>query len=146
MVKESSIGKMVRNIMENSRIINSMESALTNGKMEGSMKVSGQAMKCMAKEDLDGMMAEPMKANIIKVKIMILFFIQIIRKKVKESIPGQMEGSMKETGIMINNTAKASLLILKGRLGKEYGRKEKELNGEIKYVAERKIFHKTIFN
>ena len=79
MVKEPLCGQMARNILENFTTITSMVEESTLGVMVESMKVNGEATKCMEKAYIHGKTEDDM-----------MDFMIWIENTVKESISGQM--------------------------------------------------------
>jgi hypothetical protein len=53
----------------------------------------------------------------------------MIKSKDKEFSYGQMEGNMMVNGLMVSNMVREYIILQKGKLRKENGKKEKELDG-----------------
>jgi hypothetical protein len=122
MGKENLLGeKGVECMRENLKIIKFVGLDHLNLMIIENMKVIGKIIKWMEKENLYGLMEENM-----------LDIIKMIKKKDMAFLLGLMEENMMEIGKMEDKMVKDNFIILKLKNGKkEFGKKEKELNGQI---------------
>lgn len=97
MVMEFIHGLIIVNSKEIGKRIKSLAMEYTPGKMEESMKATGNKITCMVRGTISGLTAESMKDNML-----------MIKRMATECIHIRTDGATKECGRMENSTVKVS--------------------------------------
>ena len=116
--KESSNGKMVLDTTEIFTIIIFMVQVHTNGLIAEPLLVIGIVIKCMAVEYSHGKMEENTRDNI-----------RMIKNMDKVPFNGLMAEVTEVNGLMVNNTVKVIIKVVKEPKDTVNGEKVEELNG-----------------
>ena len=120
LVKVLMCGLMEAHMMETGQTIESKVTVLIHGLMVGNMWGNGVTTTCTATVFTSGKMADAMKD-----------ITNMTKSMGTESMSGQTVASMKETGLLVNNTDKVGTFQQMGKFGWGFGTMANELNGSM---------------